>query len=69
MLVSKVLPKHLENTTKIERLKTDINHPISSWKKDGMIPGFIEGLEQLSFGDKAIIFIPSVWVWTSSAGE
>ncbi len=28
-------------------------------KKDGMIPGFIEGIEQLSFGDKAIIFIPS----------
>ena len=24
-----------------------------------MIPGFIEGLEQLSFGDKAVIFIPS----------
>jgi peptidylprolyl isomerase len=28
-------------------------------KKDGMIPGFIEGLEKLSFGDKAVIFIPS----------
>lgn len=28
-------------------------------KKDGMIPGFIEGIEQLSFGDKAVIFIPS----------
>jgi cyclophilin family peptidyl-prolyl cis-trans isomerase len=27
--------------------------------KVGMIPGFIEGLEQLSFGDKAVIFIPS----------
>ena len=24
-----------------------------------MIPGFIEGIEQLSFGDKAILFIPS----------
>jgi peptidylprolyl isomerase len=24
-----------------------------------MIPGFIEGLEKLSFGDKAILFIPS----------
>jgi peptidylprolyl isomerase len=24
-----------------------------------MIPGFIEGLEKLSFGDKAVIFIPS----------
>ena len=28
-------------------------------KKDGMIPGFIEGIEQLSFGDRALIFIPS----------
>jgi peptidylprolyl isomerase len=28
-------------------------------RKDGMIPGFIEGLEKLSFGDRAILFIPS----------
>lgn len=28
-------------------------------RKDGMIPGFIEGIEKLSFGDKAAIFIPS----------
>jgi cyclophilin family peptidyl-prolyl cis-trans isomerase len=27
--------------------------------KSGLIPGFIEGIEQLSFGDKAVIFIPS----------
>ena len=27
--------------------------------KEGLIPGFIEGIEQLSFGDKATIFIPS----------
>jgi cyclophilin family peptidyl-prolyl cis-trans isomerase len=33
--------------------------PFQSGKKDGMIPGFIEGLEKLSFGDKAILFIPS----------
>lgn len=26
--------------------------------KTGMIPGFIEGIEQLSIGDKAVIFIP-----------
>ncbi len=24
-----------------------------------MIPGFIEGLENMSFGDKAVVFIPS----------
>lgn len=35
--------------------------PISfqAGQKDGMIPGFIEGLEKLSFGDKAVLFIPS----------
>ena len=33
--------------------------PFQAGKKDGMIPGFIEGIEQLSLGDKAVIFIPS----------
>ncbi len=33
--------------------------PFQAGKKDGMIPGFIEGLEKLSLGDKAVIFIPS----------
>ena len=28
-------------------------------KKDGMIPGFIEGIENISFGDKAVLFIPA----------
>ncbi|OIV41402.1 peptidylprolyl isomerase [Flavobacterium johnsoniae] len=33
--------------------------PFQAGKKDGLIPGFIEGIEKLSFGDKAILFIPS----------
>jgi cyclophilin family peptidyl-prolyl cis-trans isomerase len=33
--------------------------PFQAGKKDGMIPGFIEGLDKMSFGDKAIFFIPS----------
>jgi cyclophilin family peptidyl-prolyl cis-trans isomerase len=33
--------------------------PFEAGKKDGMIPGFIEGLEKMSFGDKAIVFIPA----------
>lgn len=33
--------------------------PFQAGKKDGMIPGFIEGLEQMSYGDKAVLFIPS----------
>lgn len=28
-------------------------------RKDGLIPGFLEGLEKLSFGDRALLFIPS----------
>lgn len=28
-------------------------------RKQGMIPGFIEGLEKLSFGDRALLFIPA----------
>jgi len=27
--------------------------------KDGMIPGFIEGLENMSLGDKAVLFVPA----------
>lgn len=33
--------------------------PFQAGRKDGMIPGFIEGIEKLSFGDKAVIFIPA----------
>lgn len=33
--------------------------PFQAGSKDGMIPGFIEGIEQLSLGDKAVLFIPS----------
>lgn len=33
--------------------------PFPSGKKDGLIPGFLEGLNGMCFGDKAILFIPS----------
>lgn len=33
--------------------------PFTIGTKSGMIPGFIEGLEKMSPGDKAIIFIPA----------
>ena len=33
--------------------------PFEAGKKDGMIPGFLEGLNLMSYGDKAIIIIPS----------
>jgi len=33
--------------------------PFQAGRKDGMIPGFIEGLEKLSYGEKAVLFIPS----------
>jgi cyclophilin family peptidyl-prolyl cis-trans isomerase len=34
--------------------------PFQAGKKDGMIPGFLEGLSLMSYGDKALIFIPSI---------
>jgi|LauGreSuBDMM15SN_2_FD.fasta_scaffold04776_2 cyclophilin family peptidyl-prolyl cis-trans isomerase len=33
--------------------------PFEAGKKEGLIPGFIEGLEHMTYGDKAIVFIPS----------
>lgn len=33
--------------------------PFQAGRKEGMIPGFIEGLEKMSLGDKAVLFIPS----------
>ncbi len=33
--------------------------PFQAGKKDGLIPGFLEGLENMSFGEKTILFIPS----------
>jgi peptidylprolyl isomerase len=33
--------------------------PFQAGKKDGMIPGFIEGIENISYGDKAVLFIPA----------
>jgi peptidyl-prolyl cis-trans isomerase A (cyclophilin A) len=33
--------------------------PFEAGKKEGMIPGFMEALALMSYGDKAVIFIPS----------
>lgn len=33
--------------------------PFQYGKKDGLIPGFLEGLEKMNIGDKAVLFIPS----------
>jgi cyclophilin family peptidyl-prolyl cis-trans isomerase len=33
--------------------------PFQIGRKDGLIPGFIEGIEKMAIGDKAVIFIPS----------
>ena len=43
--------------------------PFTAGSKQGLIPGFIEGIEQLSLGDKATIFIPSHLAYgTTGAG-
>ena len=33
--------------------------PFEAGKKEGMIPGFMEALALMSYGDKAVVFIPS----------
>lgn len=33
--------------------------PFQAGNKDGLIPGFLEGINNMSFGDKAILFIPA----------
>ena len=33
--------------------------PFQAGKKDGLIPGFIEGIANMSYGEKVILFIPS----------
>ncbi|UQD56381.1 peptidylprolyl isomerase [Flavobacterium sp. K5-23] len=33
--------------------------PFEAGKKEGMIPGFIEGLSLMNYGDKVVLFIPS----------
>jgi peptidyl-prolyl cis-trans isomerase A (cyclophilin A) len=33
--------------------------PFQAGRKDGLIPGFLEGINQMSFGDKVVLFIPS----------
>lgn len=33
--------------------------PFIYGSKQGMIPGFIEGVEQMNYGDKALVFIPA----------
>jgi cyclophilin family peptidyl-prolyl cis-trans isomerase len=33
--------------------------PFQYGKKEGLIPGFIEGLEHMNLGDKALVYIPS----------
>jgi len=57
----------LENVAKefgkFDKQRADANQyqpiPFQAGKKDGIIPGFIEGIENISFGDKAVLFIPS----------
>lgn len=39
--------------------KQYVPFPFPLGKKDGLIPGFLEGIELLNFGDKVLLFIPS----------
>ena len=54
--VNKECGKYDENRAKQGGYKP---FPFQYGKKDGLIPGFIEGLSMMNLGDKALIFIPS----------
>lgn len=54
--VSKTFGKFIEEKAKANGYQPI---PFTAGSKQGLIPGFIEGIEHLSFGDKAVIFIPS----------
>ena len=54
--VSKTYGKFDENRASQNGYKP---FPFQYGAKAGLIPGFIEGLENMSFGDKAIVYIPS----------
>lgn len=44
--------------------------PFVAGKKDGLIPGFLEGLNTMSLGEKAVLFIPSQLAYgTAGAGD
>lgn len=54
--VCKTYGKFDENRAKQNGYKP---FPFQVGKKDGLIPGFLEGVSNLNFGDKAVLFIPS----------
>lgn len=54
--INKMYGKYDENRAKANGYQP---FPFMAGKKDGLIPGFIEGLSQMSIGDKATVFIPS----------
>jgi FKBP-type peptidyl-prolyl cis-trans isomerase len=58
----------MENLIPLEQLKMDTTHSISVWKKDGMIPGFIEGLEKLSLVIRPF-YSPSHLAYAGGAGD
>lgn len=54
--VSKAYGKYDENRDKANGYNP---FPFTAGKKDGLIPGFIEAIEQMNIGDKIVAFIPS----------
>ncbi|PRZ27921.1 peptidylprolyl isomerase [Flavobacterium granuli] len=54
--VAKIYGKHDPNRAAQKGYQA---FPFQAGKKDGMIPGFIEGLSLMGFGDKVVLFIPS----------
>jgi peptidylprolyl isomerase len=62
ILVLKVKRKYLKMDPQggTKWLSTNV---FQAGRKDGMIPGFIEGLEKLAIGDKAVVYTFSFSLW------
>jgi peptidyl-prolyl cis-trans isomerase A (cyclophilin A) len=54
--VNKAYGKFDENR---EKQNGYLPFPFEAGKKDGLIPGFIEGISDMSFGEKKVLFIPA----------
>ncbi|MBB1138521.1 peptidylprolyl isomerase [Myroides sp. WP-1] len=63
MLFDSSIESILKSFDTFDQRRADMNGyqpiPFKFGAKTGLIPGFIEGIEQMNFGDTAIIFIPA----------
>lgn len=57
--IIEVAKENLQYNSEREQKKGYEPFPFEYGKKTGLIPGFIEGLEKMKYGDKALVYIPA----------